>query len=189
MVRYADDCLLCFKQREDAERVMRVLSKRFNKWGLTVHPEKTRLVDFRNPDRWDSKDQEKSGTFDFLGFTHFWNRSRKGTYYVGKKTAKDRFTRSLKAVAVWCRRNRHSKVRDQWRHLSKVLYGHYAYYGIYGNSRSIAAFYYFLRIIWKKCLNRRSRKRDLDWEKFSHLLSTYILPTPRIVHAACSVNL
>ena len=189
MVRYADDCLLCFRRREDAEKVMRVLPKRFEKWGLEVHPEKTKLVDFRNPDRWGNTDQKKSGTFAFLGFTHLWDKSRKGKFYIRRKTAKDRFSRSLKTVATWCRRNRHLKVKDQWRHLSKVLHGHYAYYGVYGNSRRIAAFYYFLRRIWKKWLNRRSRLRSLDWEKFNYLLSTYTLPTPRIVHAVNMVKL
>lgn len=189
MVRYADDCLLFLKNKEDSERVMRVLPKRFAKWGLTIHPEKTNLVDFRNPDRWDNKDLRKSGTFSFLGFTHYWSKSRKGNYYVGRKTDKDRFTRSLKKVADWCRRYRHVKVKDQWMHLSRVLRGHYAYYGIYGNSKSIAAFGYLVRNVWKKWLSRRSRLRSLNWNQYKSLLNKYRLPPPRIHHPANLVNL
>ena len=104
-----------FTQRSDAERVMRVLPKRLGKYGLELHTEKTRLLPFRRPDL--SGPDCQSGTFDLLGFTHYWGKSRTGKWTIQRKTAKKRFTRSLKAVAVWCKENRHLPVQLQYNHL------------------------------------------------------------------------
>ena len=181
MVRYADDALLLFKNREDALKVFDVIHKRFLKYGLELHPEKTKMMDFRNP----SEGNKTRGTFNFLGFTHFWRKSFKThRYYVGKRTAKDRFSRSLQAVNLWCNKHRHWKILEQWKHLSKVLVGHYGYYGIIGNSERISSFRYFVIRIWFKWLKRRSRLRDLNWERFDKLLCRFQLPLPRIVHTS-----
>ena len=124
---------------QDARRVIDVLPKRLAKYGLTLHPEKTRLVDFRRPDRRDSASPDngdarsRPGTFDLLGFTHYWAKSRKGYWVVKQKTAADRFRRALKRIADWCRRYRHEPVREQWTALKRKLLGHFGYFGITGN--------------------------------------------------------
>ena len=182
MVRFADDCLLCFNDFHDARRVMDVLPKRFAKWGLELHPDKTNLVNFRNPDRWDNPDRLRSETFDFLGFTHFWHKSYKNSYYIKRKTAKDRLSRSLRKISDWCRKHRHLKIKYQHKKLSQMLHGHCAYFGVYGNSRRVAAFFYFSRRIWFKWLKRRSRLRSLNWVQFQRILDRYRLPNARIVH-------
>ena len=139
LVRYADDVVIIFGNEQDARRVFDVLPKRFEKYGLTLHPEKTRLVDFRRPDRRalpspDNGDvRSRPGTFDLLGFTHYWAKSRKGYWVVKQKTAADRLRRALKRIADWCRLHRHEPVRDQWKALKRKLLGHFGYFGITGN--------------------------------------------------------
>jgi RNA-directed DNA polymerase len=135
MVRYADDAVLGFERQEDAERVFAVLAKRFEKYALTLHPQKTRLIALHRPG---SNDPPRSGpgeprSFDFLGFTLYWGRSRKGHWVVRRKTAKDRLSRALRVVEAWCRRHRHTPVRWQHEQLSRKLRGHYAYYEMTGN--------------------------------------------------------
>jgi RNA-directed DNA polymerase len=133
-IRFADDAALVFEREEDARRVLAVLSKRFEKYGLRLHPEKTRLVDFRSPPRAGRGGSQRERSFGLLGFTHYWGRSRKGHWVVQRKTAKDRFTRALRAAGRWCRAHRHWPVADQHAALSRKLQGHYAYYGITGKS-------------------------------------------------------
>ena len=125
-VRYADDAALVFEQEEDARRVLAVLAKRFAKYGLCLHPEKTRLVDFRSPPRAGGSGSQSERSFMLLGFMHFWGRSRKGRWVVKRKTAKDRFSRALRAVGHWCRAHRHWCLREQQAALSRKLQGHYA---------------------------------------------------------------
>jgi group II intron reverse transcriptase/maturase len=137
LVRYADDAVMVFSREDDARRVLNVLPERFGKYGLTLHPDKTRLVEFQRPDRRPPADgggSGRPGTFDLLGFTHFWGLSRKGKWVVMRKTAKDRLSRALTRVNEWCRRNRHRPVGEQWRALSQKLRGHFGYFGIIGNS-------------------------------------------------------
>ena len=180
LVRYADDATLVFEREEDARRVLDVLPKRFGKHGLRLHPEKTRLVDFRRPRG------PKSGSgrsFDLLGFTHFWGKSRKDRWVVKRKTAKDRFSRALKRVGHWCRRYRHLSVADQQRALNRKLRGHYAYYGVTGNARALSRFIRMVERLWRKWLSRRSRAGRLNWEQFRCLLAQYPLEPPRIVHS------
>jgi RNA-directed DNA polymerase len=141
LVRYADDVVIIFGNEQDARRVFDVLPKRFEKYGLTLHPEKTRLVDFRRPDRRalpspDNGDvRSRPGTFDLLGFTHYWAKSRKGYWVVKQKTAADRLRRALKRIADWCRLHRHEPVRDQWKALKRKLLGHFGYFGITETTR------------------------------------------------------
>lgn len=139
LIRYADDAVIIFAYQRDAKRVLEVLPKRLAKYGLSLHAEKTRLVDFRHPDRRrDSSPNSGNvddgpGTFDLLGFTHYWAKSRRRYWVVKQKTAKDRLRRALKRVALWCRRYRHKPVREQWVALRRKLLGHYGYYGVTGN--------------------------------------------------------
>lgn len=181
-VRFADDAVLVFAREEDARRVLEVLGKRFGKYGLRLHPEKTRLVDFRSPHRGGGGSPGER-SFDLLGFTHYWGRSRKGRWVVQRKTAKDRFTRALRAIGHWCRVNRHLAVADQRRALERKLRGHYAYYGITGNFRALARFELAVKRLWRKWLSRRSRAAGMSWAVFRRLLTHYPLPTPRVVHS------
>jgi RNA-directed DNA polymerase len=186
LVRYADDVVIIFEQEQDARRLVDVLPKRFAKYGLTIHPEKTRLVDFRRPDRRASPSSDngdegsRSGTFDLLGFTHYWARSRKGYWVVKQKTAADRFRRALKSIANWCRRYRHTAVRAQWIALKRKLLGHFGYFGITGNFRALRNFRHRVCGVWRKWLSRRSQRARIPWEKMNRLLEHYPLPQPRI---------
>jgi hypothetical protein len=159
--------------------VLAVLAKRFARYGLTLHPEKTKLIDFRKPRR----DDDGPGTFDMLGFTHFWGTSQKRTRVVQRKTARGRFGRALQRVAEWCRKARHLPVREQYRTLAAKLRGHYAYYGITGNSRALGRFFHEVKRAWQKWLNRRSNRARMNWHRFALLTQSYPLPTPRIVHS------
>ncbi|GAC1662845.1 MAG: group II intron reverse transcriptase/maturase [Candidatus Dormibacteraceae bacterium] len=183
-VRYADDGLLCFERREDAEKVLAVLPKRFAKYGLTLHPEKTRLVEFgRSALEQAEREGTKPATFDFLGFTHKCARSQRGKFTVHVKTMKKRLRRSLKAVSEWCRRHLHDDVAEQRRTLNAQLSGHFQYYGRPTNYRSLWQFYRTVRGIWKKWLNRRTRGRTLTWDTYNCLLDRYPLAVPRITRS------
>jgi len=187
LVRYADDAVLVFSDERDARRVMEVLPKRFGKYGLTVHPEKTRLIRFVKPGS--PTERKGSGSFNFLGFTHYWGRSRKGSWVVKRKTEKSRFSKALKAVSEWCKRNRHLPVKEQHKVLRRKLLGHYSYYGITGNARSLGNFLYQVWWVWRKWLNRRSRGNHMPWEKFNLLLKRYPLPPVRVVHSVYAAKL
>lgn len=176
-IRYADDALLGFSNEMAAQRVLAVLPKRFAKYGLTLHPIKTRLVDFRPP----PQRPTQSGSFDLLGFTHHWGKSRKGRWVVQRKTAKDRFRRSVRGISDWCRRMRHQPVQKQYKTLARKVRGHYAYYGISGNSVALSRFWHCVKRIWIKWLGRRSQKARMPWDKAQRLLDRYPLPLPRII--------
>jgi group II intron reverse transcriptase/maturase len=181
MTRFADDVVMGFELQEDAERVLRVLSKRLGKYGLTIHPDKTRLVAFGRPS---VTSGSKPGTFDFLGFTHYWGKSRRGNWVIKRKTAQQRFRRGLKRIAEWCRRNRHKPVAEQHQELSQKLRGHFAYYGITGNRPWLHKFRHEVKRIWQKWLHRRSRSStDMPWDRFTLLLQRYRLPPTRVVHS------
>jgi group II intron reverse transcriptase/maturase len=179
LIRYADDVAIALEQEADARRVMNVLAKRFAKYGLTVHPEKTKLIDFRKP----GNGRPRSGSFDMLGFTHFWGRSRNGWWVVQRKTSRSRFGRALQRVADWCRRNRHLPVREQHEMLVKKVDGHYNYFGITGNGRALGRFLHEVTRVWRMWLDRRSRRGHMNWDRFKLLSSRYPLPIPRIVHS------
>jgi RNA-directed DNA polymerase len=186
LVRYADDVVIIFGNEQDARRVFDVLPKRFEKYGLTLHPEKTRLVDFRRPDRRalpspDNGDvRSRPGTFDLLGFTHYWAKSRKGYWVVKQKTAADRLRRALKRIADWCRLHRHEPVRDQWKALKRKLLGHFGYFGITGNYPALHNLSVRVAGAWRKWLSRRSQRAWISREKMKRLLERYPLPQPRI---------
>ena len=181
-VRYADDAILVFEHEDDARRVLGVLAKRLAKYGLRLHPTKTRMVDFRSPWRSQRGGSQRERSFAMLGFARYWGRSRKGRRVVKRKTAKDRFSRALSEIGQWCRRNRHQSLPEQHAALSRRLRGHYAYYGITGNSPALARFRHEVYRRWQKWLGRRSRRR-MSWERFTRLFALYPLPLARVVHS------
>lgn len=184
LVRYADDMVMLFENEVDAGRVMEVIPKRLQRYSLELHPEKTRLVRFVRPPR-NSKPRgpQRPETFDFLGFTHYWGRSRRGNWVIKRKTRRSRLTRALRRIAGYCRKYRHDPVRKQRHVLAKKMLGHYGYYGITGNYQSLANFYLHVQRIWHKWLSRRLRKAYINWERMSAILRTWRLPPPRIVHS------
>jgi RNA-directed DNA polymerase len=189
LFRFADDFAVLFDSKRDAERFLAVLPKRFGKYGLTLHPDKTRMVPFHRPDRVDN-DDGRPGTFNFLGFTHYWGLSRKPVpkgnppakrWFAMQKTAKDRLSRALRRFSEWCRWHRHDPLNTQHLMLVKKLKGHYGYYGITGNFPALAQVFYAVKRIWRKALAHRSQKR-LPWTKMVRILERFPLPPPRIVH-------
>jgi len=185
LVRYADDFVLLFEKEEDARRVEAVLSKRFEKYGLKLHPEKTRLIRFVRPSGPPPSGAPggKRTSFDLLGFTHFWGMSRKGNWVVQRKTMTARLSRTLKRISAWCRTNRHLPIKEQHTALSRKLRGHDAYYGITGNARALSVLRFLVRRIWQKWLNRRSWKTALTWARMNRLLEVFPLPPARVVHS------
>jgi RNA-directed DNA polymerase len=181
VVRFADDIMLVFQKQSDARRVMEVLPKRLGRFGLRLHPQKTRLVEFHKPRRSQLRRGPGQETFDLLGFTHFWARSRRGTWIVKRKTASDRFRRVVRGLGQWCRFHRHLPVAVQHQLLSAKLRGHDAYYGILGNWRSLRRLRWEVQRAWQRWLHRRSQ-RGMTWETFYRLLARYPLAKPRIVH-------
>lgn len=179
VVRFADDIVIACKREEDARRVMDVLPKRFGKYGLTLHPEKTRFLRFTRPLKGRDDDGE-TGSFDFLGLTHHWAKSRKGNWVIKQRTAGNRLQRGCRAVAEWCRLNRHQPVEEQARVLNSKLRGHYNHYGVTGNSRSVNRFFQVVRKTWFKWLSRRNQRRHLTWERYAALLARYPLQPPRL---------
>ncbi|HUT14527.1 MAG TPA: group II intron reverse transcriptase/maturase [Thermoguttaceae bacterium] len=192
LIRYADDFVIGFTRDDDARRVMDVLPKRFGKYGLTIHPDKTKLVPFRRPS-YSSSPQggprgDRPGTFDLLGFTHYWSRSRKGNWVVKRKTAASRFTRAVRTIAHWCRLNRHHPLGQQHAILSQKLHGHYAYYGITGNSVALSRFREEVRRVWRKWLVRRRGGNRRPWSWFVRLQERYRLPYVRTIHSVCRLR-
>lgn len=184
LVRYADDLVMVFEDFLDCRRVLEVLGKRLAKYGLTLHPEKTRMVDFRfKRPGGERHPATQATTFDFLGFTHVWGKSRRGKNVVYQVTAKSRYARAVKAVWEWCKRNRHRPLAEQHQRLSRAMKGHYAYYGITGNTRRVRWYAHRVQKTWYRWLLTRSRgDRGLRWRRYEQLLGRYPLPTPRVVH-------
>ena len=164
--------------------MLAVLPKRFAKYGLTLHPEKTRLMEFGRYAAKNAKQQgKKPATFNFLGFTYICARSRQGKFTVHVKTIAKRFRRGLKAISDWCKQHRHDPVSEQQKILNAKLRGHYQYYGRPTNFRGIKQFYRRVRRIWREWLSRRTRGKRLTWERFMEILRQYPLLPPRITHA------
>jgi len=174
LIRYADDAVLTFSDEVDARKVLEVLPKRFARFGLRLHPVKTRLVQFVPPDR---EQESQAHSFDLLGFTHYWGKSQKGRWIIKRKTAKDRLRRALKRVKQWCQGHRHDPVKAQYATLSQKLQGHYGYYGIIGNRPALYRFRMELIRIWVKWLGRRSQRR-LSWRAAIPMLQRLHLPEP-----------
>jgi len=188
IVRFADDSVLGFENKEDAERVFKVLPKRFAKFGLQLHPDKTKLIAFPKPPKENDKDTGRRNTFNFLGFTFYWGKSRKGNWVVMRKTAKDRLQRSVNRINDWCKRYRHESLTFQCMMLNSRLRGHYNYYGVTGNFRSLSTYYLLVTRLWRKWLSRRSHHM-LSWDRFNLLTkNTFILALPKIYHSVYAAN-
>jgi group II intron reverse transcriptase/maturase len=181
LIRFADDFVIVFEYESDARRVLEVLPKRMEKYKLTIHPKKTRLVAFKRPPKESEKDKE-SGSFDFLGFTHYWAKSRQGYWVIKRRTARKRLRRAVRAINDWCRKNRHMDVKEQFRKLSQKLKGHYQYYGLRCNYQCMDIVYNHTKKLWRKWLSRRSQKARLSWEKYRRIGERFPLPAPRIIH-------
>jgi len=181
IVRFADDFVIGFQHEVDARRVVEVLPKRFAKYGLEIHPQKSRLLKFGKPA---SNKEVKRGdnTFDFLGFTHYWARSRKGNWVIKRKTSRKKVNKTLQALWDWCKKNRHRDLSRQHSILCSKLRGHFQYFGVRCNMQAMEAVLHHVRRGWRYWLNRRSSKKAMDWEKFEILLTRMPLVSPKVVH-------
>jgi len=182
LIRFADDFLIGCEREDDARRVLAALPKRFSLFKLAIHPEKTALIRFRKPSSVKKTDNE-NGTFEFLGFTHFWAKARQGFWVIKRQTAKQRLSRAMKSLWQWCRDHRHDSLSEQYRMLCLKLRGHYQYYGIRTNYRMLVAVMRQVEKAWRYWLSRRSSKGYIGWEDFERLRRVFRLPKPRIYHA------
>jgi RNA-directed DNA polymerase len=181
LARFADDFVMGFNLKSDAERVYRVLPKRFERFGLRIHPEKSRMVQFSRP-YW--KQGKGPGSFAFLGFTHYWGKTLSGGWTIKRKTQGKRLSRFLSGIGDWCKENLHEPMAKQYGMLCAKLRGHYQYYGVRGNFKMLEVVYEGTRVKWKKWLSRRNSKDRMGWEKFAaQVEAVFDLPKPHIVHA------
>lgn len=184
LVRYADDFVCVVQDEQDAQRIEQALKGRFNRYALEIHPEKSRRMSFgrfeaENADRQD----RRPNTFDFLGFTHYCDRTRQGRFKLGRKTSRKKYAAKCRDLNEWLKENRNrTKTKEWWKTLSAKLRGHYQYYGVSGNYRCIASYYSLTLGLVRKWLNRRSQKRSMSWAKFYDYLGHYPLPKPSIRH-------
>jgi RNA-directed DNA polymerase len=181
LVRYADDVVIVFKDEHDAQKVWAVLPKRMARFGLTLHPEKTRLL-WVGPERTPAgeRDEEAPRIFDFLGFTVFWGRTFSGRPTVRTQTRAKSLTKALGAIRDYCRRHLHDALAEQHQSLSQKVRGHYGYFGRPGNSQALSRFLWEVRRIWRRGLSRRSAAGVLSWEHMHALEKRLALPVPRI---------
>jgi group II intron reverse transcriptase/maturase len=183
VTRFADDFVMGFEHREDAERFLADLHRRLAEFGLELHPEKTRLIEFG---RFAAQDRERRGdrkpeTFEFLGFTHICAKSRAGRFKLQRVTSKKKVRSKLRSVKTEMRKRAHRPIPEQGRWLASVLRGHYGYYAVPDNSRALQTFRYRVRRLWLKALRRRSQRHRLTWERMGRLTDRW-LPEPRILH-------
>lgn len=180
LLRYCDDFIIGFEREEDARRVRVVLEKRLERFGLTLHPDKTRLLPFWRPPTTQQSGQGPA-TFDFVGFTFYWRRTRTGHWRMGCKTRRASLRRAKQALYDWCRRHRHQSVEAQHAALSRRLRGHFNYFGVNGNFQSLLQLVGATKRAWYKWLCRRSQRKRLTWERFTDFLQQRPLPRPRIM--------
>lgn len=180
VIRYADDFVICLEQESDARKLMTALGKRFERFGLALHPDKTRIFKFSRPQNWEKKDKDRNTPFDFLGFTVHFRKSHTGTWAVCFATRKARQRRTFGAIADWCRSHRRLPIKAQHASLCRKLTGHYNYFAVRGNNRRIAALHRKVRAAWYKWLRRRSQRTRITWPRFSDMMKTYPLPAPTI---------
>jgi len=178
LVRFADDFVLGCENAADAHNLMRVLPKRFAKFGLTIHPHKSKMIRFKRPGKFSAK--SGNGTFDFLGFTHYWGKSRQGNWVIKRQTMRKRQARAMRNLYLYCRSNKHEPIKEQYRMLCRKLQGLYNYYGIIGNYRPLWMLYQHVRDCWRRWLGRRTRDGYISWAKFEAFLAVWRLPPPTI---------
>jgi group II intron reverse transcriptase/maturase len=179
LLRYCDDFIIGFEREDDARRVRVVLEKRLGRFGLTLPPDKTRLLPFWRPPTTQQRGQGPA-TFDFVGFTFYWRRTRIGHWRMGCKTRRASLRRAKQAIYDWCRRHRHQPVEAQHAALSRRLRGHFNYFGVNGNFQSLLQLVGATKRAWYKWLCRRSQRKRLTWERFTDFLRQRPLPRPRI---------
>jgi RNA-directed DNA polymerase len=180
LVRYADDFVVGFQYHEDAVRVADVIGKRMGRFGLTLHPEKTRLIQFERPPKAQTSGKGPGG-FDFLGFTCYWKRTRSGYWQMALKTRHGRLRKAIKAIYQFCRAHRHKPVNEQHASLVKRIEGHFNYFAVNGNSLCLEMVIHYAKRAWFKWLRRRSDKTRLTWKRFGNLIAALPLPRPRIL--------
>lgn len=181
LVRFADDFIIGCELESDAKKVMELLAERFKSFALRLHPEKTKLIPFGKPAS-SVRADKRNGTFDFLGFTFYWAKARKGYWVIKKKTVKKRLNRFLKGIWSWCSENRHERLKDQHFDLSLKLRGYYQYYGVRGNFKVLEVVFEYAEKAWRFWLSRRSHTGGISWAKFEKIRATFPLPKPRIIH-------
>jgi group II intron reverse transcriptase/maturase len=185
-VRYADDIVIGVKRKDDAERIMEVLPKRFGRYGLRLHPDKTRMVPFHRPlpgrRRKEIPTDGRPGIFDFLGFRFYWGQSKRGKWIIKEQTSPTRLRRAIRRVWEWCRCHRHEQLEEQHQNLCRQLEGHYAYYGVKGNSKALWMFCDRVKEAWRRWLFRRSDRGKRTWMWINRIFRRYPLPAPRVVH-------
>jgi len=182
-VRYADDIVAGFEHESDAVRFLAELRERLEKFALSLHPDKTRLIEFgrQAADNREKRGLGKPATFNFLGFTHICGRSRKGLFQLKRKTRRDRMRMKLKALKRELRRRMHVPIPEQGRWLAQVVRGYFAYHAVPTNTQRLAAFRYHVTVLWHRTLRRRSQKDWTPWERIARLVAAY-LPPARILH-------
>jgi group II intron reverse transcriptase/maturase len=178
LIRWADDFIIGFEYKSDAERVMKVLPRRFERYNLSLHPDKTSLVRFSKP--FTKKERKERGTFDFLGFTFYWGKGLKGYWVIKKRIARKRLSRFMKRIWQWCKENLHEPIGEQHKMLCSKLRGFYQYYGVRSNYKALEVVFEHTEKAWRRWLSRRSHKGKV---LFEDLRKTYPLPLPRIVHS------
>jgi group II intron reverse transcriptase/maturase len=180
ILRYADDCMAVFEFEDDAQRFMRVLPKRLEKFGLRLNQSKTQLLAFGKRQAWQAlKDGERLPTLDFLSLTHYWGKSRNGKTRLKRKTSKKRFRRALVTINQWLRHERNAhKLPVLWLRIGLKMRGHFNYFGVTDNSRALSRFERVVHRLLFKWLNRRSQRRSFTWETFKRYLARYPLPKP-----------
>ena len=184
LVRYADDYVCLVQYKTDADKIRTALENRFTKYKLTLHPDKTKVFSFGKFERGNAQNQNrKPNTFDFLGFTHFCDKTRQGYFKVGRKTAMKKFRAKIKELNIWLKQIRNLiPTKEWWKILQAKLRGHFEYYGVSGNSPSIKKYYSLALRLTHKLINRRSQKKSVSWSKLYNYLTLYPLPEPKIKH-------
>lgn len=184
LVRYCDDFVIMVQYKTEAEEIMRLIQGRFEEYELELHSGKTGVKSFGRYEKENAKKQQrKARTFDFLGFTHYGGISRKGKFKVCRKTAAGKFRRACAAMKKWLKEVRNVESKEWWRTLKSKLRGHYQYYGVSENSKKIDEYYYRVKWMVFKWMNRRSQKRSFNWTQFNAYLKRFPLPKPHVVHS------
>ena len=183
IVRYADDFVMGFQHKDDAKRFLAALAERLRKFHLELHPDKTRLLEFGRfaSENRQQRGQGKPETFDFLGFTHYCGRTRKGWFAVIRKTSAKRRRAKLAALKEELRRRLHASIGEVGAWLGSVVRGHTQYFGVPRNSAALASFRFAVVELWHKTLCRRSQRATVTWERMQRIADRWI-PKPCIVH-------
>ena len=190
LVRYADDFVVCFQSHSEAKAFGQELTQRLAKFGLRIAQDKSRIIEFGRY-IWHKAQQEgvNVATFDFLGFTHFCDKTRRGKFKLGRKTSSKKFRQKIKAMNIWLKSVRNvMKLQDWWEVLARKTIGHYNYYGISGNMPQLRKFHKRTLTLAHKWINRRSQKRSYNWCQFNRFLKYNPLPVPKIYHSMYTLS-